>query len=122
MAIYDIVVSGKLFQDDGDPVEGATVQGLEAGTTTVEATYSGGTTAAGLWTLTLTSLDATYDVKITSGTSKRYILWSDEIHLKGVDTSYLKIRGATNGAAAPLYFFADRAHAAGDNWRVQATD
>ena len=120
MAITDIVVSGKLFQDDGDPVEGATVQLLETGTTTVEATYTGGTTAAGLWTLTETSLDTTYDVKIASGTSVRYILWSDEIHLKGVDTSYLKVRGV-EGAAAPIYFFADQADDAGDGWRMQAS-
>ena len=120
MAITDINVSGKLFQDDGDPVEGATVQLLETGTTTVEATYSGGTTAAGLWAFTETSLDATYDVKLTSGTSVRYILWSDEIALKGVDTASLKIRG-TEGAAAPLYFFADQADDAGDGWRIQAS-
>jgi hypothetical protein len=120
MAITDIVVSGKLFQDDGDPVENATVQLLETGTSTVEATLSGGTTAAGLWTLTETSLDTTYDVKITSGTSIRYILWSDEITLKGIDTASLKVRGV-EGAAAPIYLFADQADDAGDAWRIQAS-
>jgi hypothetical protein len=121
MAITDIVVSGKLFQDDGDPVEGATVQLLETGTTTVEATYSGGTTAAGLWTLTETSLDTTYDVKIASGSSVRYILWSDEIALKGVDTASLKVRGV-EGAAAPIYLFADQADQDIDVWRINAAD
>jgi len=121
MAITDIVVSGKLFQDDGDPVEGATVQLLETGTSTVEATYSGGTTAAGLWTLTETSLDTTYDVKVTSGTSIRYILWSDEIALKGVDTASLKVRGV-EGAAAPIYLFADQADNDIDVWRINAAD
>jgi hypothetical protein len=121
MAITDIVQSGKLFQDDGDPVEGATVQLLETGTSTVEATYSGGTTAAGLWSFTETSLDTTYDTKISSGNSKRYILWSDEIALKGVDTASLKVRGV-EGAAAPIYLFADQADEDIDVWRINAAD
>jgi len=120
MAITDINVTGYVFKDDGDPLEGATVELLETGTTTVEATYSGGTTAAGLWTFTETSLDTTYDVRTTSGTSKRLRMWADEITLKTVDVSQAKIRGV-NGAVAPLYFFADRADDAGDAWRIQAS-
>ena len=120
MAITDIVLTGYVFQDDGDAVSGATVQLLETGTTTEEASYTDGTTAAGLWTFTETSLDTTYDIKITSGTSVRYRNWADEIGVKGIDTSYAKIRG-TEGAAAPLYFFADQADDAGDAWRIQAS-
>ena len=120
MAITDIVLTGYVFQDDGDALQGATVQLLETGTTTEETSYSGGTTSAGLWTFTETSLDTTYDIKITSGTSVRYRNWADEIALKGIDTSYAKIRG-TEGAAAPLYFFADQADDAGDAWRIQAS-
>ena len=122
MAITDIVISGKLYSDAGGAIAGATVQLLETGTTTEEAEYDAGTGtgAAGQWTFTETSLDATYDVKITSGTSVRHILWSDEIALKGVDTASLKVRGV-NGANAPIYLFADRADAAGDAWRIQAT-
>jgi hypothetical protein len=120
MAITDINVTGYVFKGDGNPLEGATVELLETGTTTVEATYSGGTTAAGLWTFTETSLDTTYDVRTTSGTSKRLRMWADEITLKTVDVSQAKIRG-TEGAAAPLYFFADQADDAGDSWRIQAS-
>ena len=38
MAITDINVTGYVFQDDGDPLAGATVELLETGTTTVEDT------------------------------------------------------------------------------------
>ena len=118
MAITDIVLSGKLYQDDGDAVSGATVALLETGTTTSEATTT--TDSNGAWTFTEPDLDTTYDIKITSGTSVRYILWSDEITTKGVDTASLKVRGA-NAAAAPIYLFADRADTAGIGWRIQAT-
>ena len=123
MAITDIAVSGKVFQDDGDPVAGATVQLIETGTSTVEATYDEGTGtgAAGQWAFTETSVDATYDVKITSGSSIRNILWSDEITAKGVDTASLKVRGV-DGAAAPIYLFADRADQDIDVWRINAAD
>ena len=124
MAITDIVVTGYVFQDDGDALAGATVELLETGTSTVEATYNSGTgtTAAGLWTFTETSLDTTYDVKITHGTSvRRSRMWADEITLKGVDASYMKIRGADT-AAAPLYFIADKGDNNIDIWTVQAAD
>jgi len=118
MAITDIDLSGKLFQDDGDPVNGATVALLETGTTSQETSTT--TDSNGAWSFTETSLDTTYDIKITSGTSVRYILWSDEITTKGVDTASLKVRGV-EGAAAPIYFFADQADDAGDGWRMQAS-
>jgi hypothetical protein len=118
MAITDIVLSGKIYQDDGDAVNGATVALLETGTSTQEATTT--SDSNGAWSFTSTSLDATYDIKITSGTSVRYILWSDEITTKGVDTASLKVRGV-EGAAAPIYLFADQADDAGDGWRIQAS-
>jgi len=118
MAITDIVLSGKIYQDDGDAVNGATVALLETGTSTQEATTT--SDPNGAWSFTEDSLDATYDIKITSGTSVRYILWSDEITTKGVDTASLKVRGV-EGAAAPIYLFADQADDAGDGWRIQAS-
>ena len=118
MAITDIVVSGKLYTDSGDAVNGATVALLETGTSTQEASTT--TDSNGAWSFTETSLDATYDVKFTQGSSVRYILWSDEIALKGVDTASLKVRGV-EGAAAPIYLFADQADDAGDAWRIQAS-
>ena len=127
MAITDINLSGKVRADDGSAVEGAIVTihhtAADLGGT-LEATYSGNTDANGTWTFTETSLDVNYDVKISTsaGDQLRYIPWSDEITLKTVDTSVLKVRGASNTAAAPIYLFADLATDAGDAWRIQATD
>ena len=73
---------GYLFQDDGDAVNGATVQLLETGTTTVEASTT--TDSNGLWYFNEGDQDK-YDVKITSGTSVRYIRWDDQISLKEID-------------------------------------
>ena len=73
---------GYLFQDDGDAVNGATVQLLETGTTTVEASTT--TDSNGLWYFNEGDQDR-YDVKITSGTSVRYIRWDDQISLKEID-------------------------------------
>ena len=73
---------GYLFQDDGDAVNGATVQLLETGTTTVEASTT--TDSDGLWYFNEGDQDK-YDIKITSGTSVRYIRWDDQISLKEID-------------------------------------
>ena len=67
MAITDIVVSGKLYTDSGDAVNGATVALLETGTSMQEASTT--TDSNGAWSFTETSLDATYDVKFTQGSS-----------------------------------------------------
>ena len=88
---------GYLFKDNGDPVEGATVQLLNTGTTTVKDTFSGGTTSAGLWYFSEADQDK-YDVKITSGSSStRYIRWDDQISVKEVDVR--NDTGATTPAA-----------------------
>jgi hypothetical protein len=119
MAITDIKLSGKVFTDAGTAVNGATVALLETGTSTEEASTT--TNSSGEWSFTETSLDATYDVKISVGPSSvRYILWSDAITVTGLDAASVKIRGV-EGAAAPLYFFADQADDAGDGWRIQAS-
>ena len=70
---------GYVFQDDGDAVNGATVQLLETGTTTVEASTT--TDSDGLWSFSESDQDR-YDVKITSGTSVRYIRWDDQVSFK----------------------------------------
>jgi hypothetical protein len=118
MAITDIKLAGKVFTDAGTAVNGATVTLLETGTSTEEAATT--TNSSGEWSFTETSLDTTYDIKIAVGNSRRYILWSDEITVTGIDAASMKIRG-TEGAVAPLYFFADQADDAGDAWRMQAS-
>jgi hypothetical protein len=121
MAITDINLSGTVRDDAGNAVNGITVYLLHTAAAlngTQEATDT--TDSNGVWNFTEASLDTTYDIKITSGSQNRYIPWSDEITLKTVDTSVLKVRGV-EAAAAPLYFFADQADDAGDGWRIQAS-
>jgi hypothetical protein len=126
MAIYDVVVSGKIRADDGDGVSGANVK-LQRTAAALNGAQEGDavtTDSNGTWTFTVEgsdySQDYDYDINISKDGSERWIPWSDEIALKTVDTTSLKIRGA-NGAVAPLYFFADGADDAGDNWRIQAS-
>jgi hypothetical protein len=124
MAITDINLSGKVRKDVGTGLSGADVS-IHQTAAALNGTILGNaiqTDSNGTWSITATTLTANYDVKINKGDSTRYIAWSDEIALKTVDTSVLKVRGATNGAAAPIYLFADMAEAAGDGWRIQATD
>jgi hypothetical protein len=73
---------GYVFQDDGDPVSGATVALLETGTTTQEDSTT--TDSDGLWSFSESDQDR-YDVKISSGTSVRYMRWDDQISLKEID-------------------------------------
>ena len=124
MAITDINLSGKIRADDGSGVSGATVTIHETSAAlTGDAEGSAVTTnSAGTWSFTEQTLTETYDVKISSsgGGQVRYIPWSDEITLKTVDTSVMKVRGVAS-AAAPIYLFADRADDAGDAWRIQAS-
>jgi hypothetical protein len=127
MAITDINLSGKVRADDGSGVEGAIVTILQTAAGlggTLEATYSGNTDANGTWTFTETTLTANYDVKISTaaGDQLRYIPWSDEITLKTVDASVMKVRGAASTAHAPIYLFANLATDAGDGWRIEATN
>ena len=86
---------GHLFQDDGDPVSGATVQQLRTGTTTVAATTT--TNSDGLWSIAQSSRAYNYDIKITSGTSVRYIRWDDQVSFKELDVR--NNTGATTPAA-----------------------
>ena len=128
MAITDVDLGGYVRSDSGAAVSGVTISLLHATTDsgdidgTAETTTT--TNSSGYWSFTETSLDANYDIKIASsgGGQIRYIPWVDEITLKTVDASVLKVRGASNTAAAPIYLFADLATDAGDGWRIQATD
>jgi len=129
MALKDMKLSGKVRTGNGAGVSGATVSLLATAADldgTAHATTDT-TDSDGTWNFTVEgttyALTNAWDVQIASGDSKRYLPWSDEIALKGVDTSYLKIRGiGANGAAAPLYFIADRGDDNADIWTVQAAD
>jgi len=127
MALKDMNLSGKVRAGNGDGVQDATVS-LRAASANLAGTAhatTDTTDSAGTWEFTVEgstfALTNAWDIEVASGDSKRYLAWSDQIALKGVDTSYLKIRGIGDTDPAPLYFLADRADDAGDAWRMQAT-
>ena len=73
---------GYLFNDAGAAIANATVNLLETGTTTSEASTT--TDVNGLWAFAEADQDR-YDVKISYGSSVRYIRWDDQISLKEID-------------------------------------
>ena len=73
---------GYVFDDSGSAVSGATVQLLETGTSTEEASTT--TNSSGLWSFSESDEDR-YDIKVTSGASVRYRNWDDQIQLKEID-------------------------------------
>jgi hypothetical protein len=77
-----VYFSGYVFQDDGDAVNGATVELLQVSDGAQEASTT--TNSSGFWSFDETDEDR-YDIKITSGTSIRYRKWADEISLKAID-------------------------------------
>ena len=124
MAITDINISGKVRKDVGTGLSDADVS-IHQTAAALNGTILGSaiqTDANGTWSFTATTITSNYDVKVNKGNSTRYIAWSDEIALKTVDTSVLKVRGATDGAAAPIYLFADQAGDNIDVWRINAAD
>ena len=112
--------TGHLFQDDGDPVSGATVQLLEANTTTVEDSTT--TNSDGKWTFAEADQDR-YDIKITSGTSVRYIRWDDEISVQELDvrnnasatTPAATFSNVTNSASNQIAIFRSANSTRADN-------
>jgi len=99
-----IQYSGWLFKDDGTAVDGATVQLYEQGSTTTvgsSVTTGDGSWADGYWEITTTqepdSTGAYYghDVKITSGSSVRYLRGKTRQSFAEVDIR--NATGATQG-------------------------
>jgi len=73
---------GYLFNDAGTAIQNADVVLLETGTTTQEATTT--TDSNGLWYFNESDQDR-YDIKISYGSSVRYMRWDDQISLKEID-------------------------------------
>ena len=68
-----VYFSGYVFQDDGDAVNGATVELLQVSDGAQEAETT--TNSSGFWSFDETDEDR-YDIKITAGTSIRYRKWA----------------------------------------------
>ena len=101
---------GYVFDDSGSAVSGATVQLLETGTSTEEASTT--TNSSGLWSFSESDEDR-YDIKVTSGASVRYRNWDDQIQLKEIDirnntgntTPALTATNLTNNASNKVAIF-----------------
>ena len=111
---------GYLFNDAGSAINGATVALLETGTTTQEASTT--TDSNGLWYFSESDQDR-YDIKITSGSSVRYIRWDDQISLKEIDvrnntgntTPAATFTNLTNNAANQVAVFSGANSTRADN-------
>ena len=93
---------GYLFDDSGNAIQGATVQLLEQDGDQEASTT---TDSNGLWYFNESDED-NYDVKITRGSSIRYIQWDDQISIKELD-----VRNNT-AAATPAATFTNTFNAA----------
>ena len=117
MANPAINFAGFLCDDSGDAVSGATINLYDKNTSTTSRA-STTTDSNGAWSIAHTTAGE-FDIQITSGSSKRRIKFDDKIHLSEVDTEVLNVRG-NEGAAAPMYWFADEGDDAGDRWLFNA--
>ena len=117
MANPAINFAGFLYDDSGDAVSGATINLYDKNTSTTSRA-STTTDSNGAWSIAHTTAGE-FDIQITSGSSKRRIKFDDKIHLSEVDTEVLNVRG-NEGAAAPMYWFADEGDDAGDRWLFNA--
>ena len=105
-----IQFQGYVFQDDGDALNGATVQLLQVSDGAEEASTT--SDSNGLWTFSEAD-DDRYDIKITSGSSVRYRKWADEMSVKAMDIRNnsantepaLQVTNLTNNASNQVAVF-----------------
>ena len=84
------VYAGFVFNNAGVAVEGATVELFPRNTTTT-ATTSTTTNSSGYWTMS-TSTEGRFDVRITNGSSIRFLKYDDEIQVTTLEVANLNIR------------------------------
>ena len=111
---------GYLYDDSGSAIQGATVQLLQESDGAEEASTT--TSAAGLWYFNEADQDK-YDIKITRGSSIRYIQWNDQISLREIDvrndsaatTPALTATNLTNSTANQVAVFSGANTTRADN-------
>ncbi len=86
--------AGNVYDDSGVAIQGATVQLI--GSDGVQEGTADTTDSNGAWNFSESDQDQ-YDIKITRGSSIRYIRWADQISLKEIDVR--NNTGATTPAA-----------------------
>ena len=99
-------LQGFLYNDAGEPIQGATVTALEAGTTTTIGSTDS-TDSNGSWQFTSGLTGKNVDVKIQSGSSIRYLKHADHVQVEhmwvrsdtAAATTPLRVENATNNAS-----------------------
>ena len=99
-------LQGFLYNDAGEPIQGATVTALEAGTTTTIGSTDS-TDANGSWQFTSGLTGKNIDVKIQSGSSIRYLKHADHVQVEhmwvrsdtAAGTPPARIENSTNNAS-----------------------
>ena len=99
-------LQGFLYNDAGEPIQGATVTALEAGTTTTIGSTDS-TDANGSWQFTSGLTGKNIDVKIQSGSSIRFLKHADHVQVEhmwvrsdtAAGTPPARIENSTNNAS-----------------------
>ena len=121
MAAPAINFAGFVYDDAGAAINGATIHIYDKNATSGAREASPVTSnGAGYWSYSHATMGE-FDVEIVSGAAKRRIKFDDKVHVAGVDTQTLAVRGA-NGQPANMYLYADRGDTAGDAWKLSVAD
>ena len=121
MAAPAIGFAGFVYDDAGDGISGATIHIYDKNATTGAREASPVTSnSVGYWSYSHATMGE-FDVEIVSGAAKRRIKFDDKVHVAGIDTQTLAVRGA-NSQPANMYLYADRGDAAGDAWKLSVAD
>jgi len=86
--------AGFLYNNAGTAIEGATVELFPRNTTTT-ATTSTTTSSTGYWAMTTTT-ENRYDVRVTSGSSIRYIKYDTSAQMTALEVADFRIRNPAN--------------------------
>jgi hypothetical protein len=94
MAAGTLQFAGFLTDNAGDAVSAATVE-LFPRNSTSTATTSTTTNSSGYWAMTTTT-QGRFDVRITTGSSVRFLKYDDEVQLNSLETGSLRLRNPAN--------------------------
>ena len=90
----NVTLAGFVYNNAGSAISGATVEAFPRNTTTT-ATSNTTTNSSGYWSLAV-STEGRYDVRITYGSSVRFIKYDDSAQMEELEVANLHIRNPAN--------------------------
>ena len=90
----NVTLAGFVYNNAGEAVSGATVEAFPRNTTTT-ATSNTTTNSSGYWSLDV-STEGRYDVRITYGSSIRFIKYDDSAQMTELEVADFHIRNPAN--------------------------